>query len=99
MCAGAARRRQSIPLLPPSLSHSAARCVRQNAYGANGAMFAVMNAVGMPTPRPGGKINRILNWLGSFKKGFPKAKSHVDDLPAKYAHLGRRYGLRAADAW
>lgn len=73
--------------------------MRQNAYGANGAMFAVMNAVGMPTPRPGGKINRILNWLGSFKKGFPKAKSHVDDLPAKYAHLGRRYGLRAADAW
>ena len=82
-----------------STHSAAARRVRQNAYGANGAMFAVMNAVGMPTPRPGGKINRILNWFGSFKKGFPKAKSHVDDLPEKYAHLGRRYGLRAADAW
>eukprot|EP00964_Phaeocystis_antarctica_P143000 scaffold108454_cov76-Phaeocystis_antarctica.AAC.5 len=43
-------------------------------------MFAVMRAVGVPTPRPGGKLVKVLNWIGAKRKDYPKGRSHADDL-------------------
>lgn len=73
--------------------------VRDGDTGDAGAMFAVMRAVGAPTPRAGGKTVRFLNWLAAKRKDYPKGRSHADDLPAKWAHLGRTHGLRTVDAW
>lgn len=73
--------------------------VRDGSTGDAGAMFAVMRSVGLPTPRPGGKLVRVLNWLGAKRKDFPKGRSHRADLPAQWAPLGRQHGLRSADAW
>jgi hypothetical protein len=73
--------------------------VRDGETGDAGAMFAVMRAVGVPTPRPGGKLVRFLNWLGAKRKDYPKGRSHADDLPAAWASKGRKHGLRTADAW
>ena len=50
-----------------------------------GAMFAVMRAVGVPTPRAGGKTVKMLNWLGAKKVDYPKGRSHRDDLPLEWA--------------
>lgn len=73
--------------------------VRDGGTGDAGAMFAVMRAVGVPTPRAGGKVVKFLNWVGSFKKDYPKGRSHADDLPAAWSSKGRTHGLRTADAW
>ena len=73
--------------------------VRDGETGDAGAMFAVMRSVGLPTPRPGGKLVRILNWLGAKRKDYPKGRSHSDDLPDAWALKGRKHGLRTADAW
>ena len=62
-------------------------------------MFAVMRSVGAPTPRQTGRTVKVLNWVGSFMKDFPKARSHADDLPAAWASQGRQQGLRSAEAW
>ena len=73
--------------------------VRDGETGDAGAMFAVMRAVGVPTPRPGGKLVKVLNWIGAKRKDYPKGRSHADDLPAAWASRGRKHGLRTADAW
>lgn len=74
--------------------------VRDGTTGGAGAMFAVLKSVGAKgTPRPGGKTFKFLNWLGAKMKDFPKGRSHRDDLPSKWASLGRSYGLRTVDAW
>ena len=73
--------------------------VRDGETGDAGAMFAVMRAVGVPTPRPGGKLVKVLNWIGAKRKDYPKGCSHADDLPAAWASRGRKHGLRTADAW
>ena len=73
--------------------------VRDGKTGAFGAMFAVLTAIGVPAPTPGGKVFKVLNWIGSKSKDYPKARSHAEDLPEKWAHLGRKHGLRTADAW
>jgi len=73
--------------------------VRDGETGDAGAMFAVMRAVGVPTPRAGGKLVKVLNWIGAKRKDYPKGRSHADDLPAAWASSGRKHGLRTADAW
>ena len=73
--------------------------VRDGETGDAGAMFAVMRAVGVPTPRQGGKLVKVLNWIGAKRKDYPKGRSHADDLPAAWASRGRKHGLRTADAW
>jgi hypothetical protein len=55
--------------------------------------------VGVPTPRPGGKLVRFLNWLGAKRVDYPKGRSHALDLPVEWAHLGRNHGKRTAEAW
>jgi hypothetical protein len=73
--------------------------VRDGETGDAGAMFAVMRAVGVPIPRAGGKLVKVLNWIGAKRKDYPKGRSHADDLPAAWASRGRKHGLRTADAW
>ena len=73
--------------------------VRDGQTGDAGAMFAVMRAVGAPTPTPTGKTVKILNWIGAKLKDYPKGRSHTEDLPAAWASQGRRHGLRSAEAW
>ena len=68
-----------------------------NPAGPLGAAFAVMKAVGGFVPKLW--LAKILNWIGAKVKNFPKAVSHVDDLPAKWKHMGRTHGLRVAEAW
>ena len=68
-----------------------------NPAGPLGAAFAVMKAVGGFVPKLW--LAKILNWIGAKVKNFPKAVSHVDDLPAKWKHMGRTHGLRVAQAW
>ena len=46
--------------------------VRDGETGEAGAMFAVMRAVGVPTPRAGGKLVKVLNWLGAKRRGLPE---------------------------
>lgn len=101
---------------------------RDGASGREGAMFAVMKAVGVPTPNPHGRCEagsrapgflavllacalltretdggrrlvKLLNWLGAKRKDYPKARSHVDDLPGAWQAWGRKHGRRTADAW
>ena len=55
--------------------------------------------MGVPTPRPGGKLVRFLNWLGAKRVDYPKGRSHALDLPVEWAHLGRNHGKRTAEAW
>jgi len=73
--------------------------VRDGPTGREGAMFAVMKSVGVPTPDPNGRLVKVLNWLGAKRKDYPKARSHVDDLPDKWKPFGRTHGRRTADAW
>ena len=65
--------------------------------GPLGAAFAVMKAVGGFVPKLW--LAKILNWIGAKVRNFPKAVSHVDDLPAKWKHMGRTHGLRVDQAW
>lgn len=71
--------------------------VRDNPSGPLGAGFALMKCIGGLVPQLW--LARILNWVGAKMRNFPKARSHVDDLPAKWQPLGRTHGLRAAEAW
>ena len=73
--------------------------VRDGETGEAGAMFGVMRAVGVPTPRPGGKTVKVLNWIGAKMKDYPKGRSHADDLPAAWASRGRTHGVRSSEAW
>lgn len=70
---------------------------RQGATGEFGGVFAFFKVAGgfLPSPR----LSKVLNWVGSKVKNFPKNRSHKDDLPAKWKGLGRKHGLRTADAW
>jgi len=70
---------------------------RDNPSGPFGAAFALLKCIGGPVPPLW--LAKILNWVGAKMRNFPKARSHIDDLPAKWAALGRKHGLRAADAW
>mmetsp|Transcript_90010 Transcript_90010/g.178951 ORF Transcript_90010/g.178951 Transcript_90010/m.178951 type:complete len:263 (-) Transcript_90010:160-948(-) len=73
--------------------------------GGLGGLFGVLRSIGVPSPTPGGKMTRFLNFMGSFKTNYPKAQSHKEDLPKKYtdrteaAYAGRKVGLRTADSW
>lgn len=70
---------------------------RQGATGEFGGVFAFFKVAGgfLPSPR----IAKVLNWVGSKVKNFPKNRSHREDLPAKWKTLGRTHGLRTAEAW
>lgn len=67
--------------------------------GPFGAAFGVAKSIGVPVPRIGGLRCRMACWRGAQKKGFPKAVSHRDDLPAAWQAQGRAHGLRSKDAW
>ena len=69
----------------------------QGKTGMLGAMFAVTKTVGGFVPSL--RVAKILNAIGARLKNFPKARSHRDDLPAKWRPLGRRFGKRTAEAW
>lgn len=73
--------------------------VRDGETGAAGAMFAVMTACGVPTPAPGGRVVKVLNWVGAKRKDYPKGRSHADDLPPKWKPFGREHGLRTSESW
>merc|ERR1711871_940615 len=68
----------------------------QGKTGMLGAMFAVTKTVGGFVPSL--RVAKILNAIGARLKNFPKARSHRDDLPAKWRSLGRRFGKRTAEA-
>ena len=70
---------------------------RQGSTGEFGGYFAVTKTVGgfLPSQR----LAKLLNWIGAKLKKFPKARSHEDDLPAKWRPLGRTHGVRTDDAW
>jgi hypothetical protein len=69
----------------------------QGKTGMLGAMFAVTKTVGGFVPSL--RVAKILNAIGARLKNFPKARSHRDDLPARWRPLGRRFGKRTAEAW
>ena len=69
----------------------------QGKTGMLGAMFAVTKTVGGFVPSL--RVAKILNAIGARLKNFPKARSHREDLPAKWRSLGRRFGKRTAEAW
>ena len=70
---------------------------RQGATGEFGGVFAFFKVAGgfLPSPR----LGKVLNWVGSKLRNFPKNRSHRDDLPMQFKSLGRTHGLRTADAW
>lgn len=70
---------------------------RQGATGEFGGVFAFFKVAGGFLPPP--RLAKLLNWVGSKMKNFPKNRSHRDDLPAKWKDLGRTHGLRTEDAW
>ena len=70
---------------------------RQGATGMLGAIFGIIKTVGGFVP--GRRVAKILNAIGARLKNFPKARSHQEDLPAKWRPLGRRFGKRTAEAW
>ena len=70
---------------------------RQGATGMNGGVFAFFQTAGGFLPKP--RVAKLLNWIGSKLKNFPKNRSHEDDLPAKWKPLGRKHGLKTAEAW
>ena len=70
---------------------------RQGSTGEFGGFFAITKTVGGFLP--GLRLARVLNWIGAKLKGFPKARSHEDDLSAEWKGLGRTHGLRTDDAW
>ena len=69
----------------------------QGKTGMLGAMFAVTKTVGGFVPSL--RVAKILNAIGARLKNFPKARSHRDDLPAKWRSWGRGFGKRTAEAW
>ena len=69
----------------------------QGKTGMLGAMFAVTKTVGGFVPSL--RVAKLLNAIGARLKNFPKARSHQEDLPAKWRPLGRRFGKRTAEAW
>ena len=70
---------------------------RQGATDMNGGIFAFFKTVGGFLP--GRRVAKLLNALGALLKNFPKNRSRKEDLPPKWAPLGRQFGLRTADAW
>lgn len=70
---------------------------RQGKTGEFGGVFAFFKVAGGFLPPP--RLARVLNWVGSKMKNFPKNRSHRDDLPAEWRCLGRTHGLRTEEAW
>jgi len=70
---------------------------RQGTTGEFGGFFAITKTVGgfLPSLR----VAKVLNWVGAKLKGFPKARSHAEDLSPEWQDLGRTHGLRTTDSW